>query len=67
MNLALSPLFVHIPLFYREHYILSFKYIMFIDNDDVKAVAIPRVFSENSQAKNVSLGIFFLCMHVKKY
>ena len=29
------------------------------DNDGAKAIAIPRVFSENSQAKNAGNRIFF--------
>ena len=28
------------------------------DNDDAKAIAIPRVFSENSQAKNVTGWVY---------
>ena len=30
------------------------------DNDAAKATAIPRVFSENSRAKNENCGLFFL-------
>ena len=31
------------------------------DNDDANAIAIPHVFSENSQAKNADQGHFLPC------
>ena len=69
MNLDLSLLFVHILLFivniYFEfqvymysngRYMTKFQSLHHDDNDDnntTKAIAIPQVFSQNSQAKNV--------------
>ena len=36
------------------------------NNADIKAIAIPRIFSENSQAKNVVTSIFSYSHNVFK-
>ena len=60
MNLELSPLFVHIPLFKVNIY-FEFQVYMFSKgkdmtkcqflHNDIMTIAIPQVFFENSRAK----------------
>ena len=61
LNLELTPLFVHIPLFvFFEVQVYMFSngrdmtkcQCLHDDNDDAKAIALPWIFYENSRAEN---------------
>ena len=75
MHFDLSPLIVRIALLIvntfsefqlnifcnnRYYNMLTFLH----DKDDAKALAIPRVFSENSSAKNASMHDFHIKIHL---
>ena len=74
MNLELSPLFLHNPLFIVSTY-FEFQACMFSNgrdmtkcqflhhddnNDDAMAIAIPRVFSVKSQAKKLECILYHI-------